>query len=72
VVHDRGAFRPEEIEAIAAAARGAPTFRGLSGERRALLYLFASSSGFRAKECAAVRKEAGIVLSLFVTGGNTG
>ena len=56
VVHDRGAFRPEEIEAIAGAARRGPSYRGLAGERRALLYLFAACTGFRARECAAVRK----------------
>lgn len=56
VVHNRGAFRPEEIEAIAGAARRGPTYRGLAGERRALLYLFAACTGLRAKECAAVRK----------------
>jgi integrase len=56
VVHDRGAFTPGEIEAIAAAARPGPAYRGLSVERRALLYLFAASTGLRAKECAAVRK----------------
>src|SRR5262249_38297792 len=52
----RGAFRHQEIEAIAAAARGGPTLRGLTGDRRALLYFFAASTGLRAKECAAVRK----------------
>jgi integrase len=56
VVHGRGAFTTEEIEAIAAAARGGPTYRGLTGNQRALLYVFASVTGFRAKECAAVRK----------------
>ena len=56
VVHGRGAFRPEEIEAIAAAARSGPPCRGLTGEQRALLYVFASCTGFRAKECAAVRR----------------
>jgi integrase len=57
VVHDRGAFRPDEVEAIAAAAREGPTYRGLTGGRRGLLYhLFAASTGFRARECAAVRK----------------
>lgn len=56
VVHDRGAFRPEEVEAIVAAARGGPAFRGLTGDQRALLYLFAACTGLRAKECAAVRR----------------
>ncbi len=56
VVHPRGAFRPEEVEAIADAARKGPARRGLSGEQRALLYVFAACTGFRAKECAAVRK----------------
>jgi integrase len=57
VVHGRGAFRTEEIEAIAGAARTGPTFRDLTGNQRALLYAFASSTGLRAKECAAARKE---------------
>jgi integrase len=56
VVHDRGAFRVEEIEAIAAAGRGGPAYRGLAGPQRAMLYPFAACTGFRAKECAAVRK----------------
>lgn len=56
VVHDRGAFSVEEIEAIVAAARTAPLYRGLTGQQRSLLYGFAAISGFRAKECAAVRK----------------
>ena len=49
VVHDRGAFRPEEIEAIAAATRGTTPLRGLSSDRRTLLYLFAASTGLRAR-----------------------
>ena len=56
VVHDRGAFRPEEIEAVAGAARRGPSYRGLAGERRALLYLFAASTGFRARDRGAVRR----------------
>lgn len=56
VVHDRGAFRPEEIEAIAGAACRGPSYRGLAGDRHALLYLFAASTGLRARECAAVRR----------------
>ena len=56
VVHDRGAFEPREIEAIAAVTRGGPVIRGLDGGRRALLYLFAASTGLRAKECASVRR----------------
>jgi integrase len=56
VVHGRGAFTTEEIERIAAAARNGPAYRGLSGAQRSLLYVFASSTGLRAKECAAVRK----------------
>jgi integrase len=56
VVHDRGAFRPEEVEAVVAAARAAPVRSGLTGDQRALLYAFAACTGLRAKECAAVRK----------------
>jgi integrase len=56
VVHGRGAFTTEEIERIAAAARGGPAYRGLSGAQRSLLYVLASATGLRAKECAAVRK----------------
>ena len=56
VVHNRGAFRPDEIETIAAAARCGPTLRGLTGHQRALLYVFAACTGLRAKECAAIRK----------------
>ena len=56
VVHGRGAFHPEEIEAIAGAAKSGPAFKWLTGPQRQVLYLFAASSGFRAKEWAAVRK----------------
>jgi integrase len=56
VVHGRGAFTREEIERIAEAARKGPSYRGLTGPQRALLYVFASCTGLRAKECAAVRK----------------
>ena len=56
VVHDRGAFATEEIAAIAAVARDGRVSHGLTGQQRALLYLFAASTGLRAKECAAVRK----------------
>jgi integrase len=56
VVHGRGAFTKEEIERIAEAARKGPSYRGLTGTQRAILYVFASCTGLRAKECAAVRK----------------
>jgi integrase len=56
VVHARGAFTTEEIERIAEAARKGPSYRALTGQQRALLYVFATSTGLRAKECAAVRK----------------
>ena len=56
VVHERGAFSASEIEAIAVAARSGPAFKWLTGPQRSLLYLFAASTGFRAKESAAVRK----------------
>jgi integrase len=56
VVHGRGEFRTEEIEAISSAARSGPSYRGLTGKQRALLYTFAACTGLRAKECAAVRK----------------
>jgi integrase len=56
VVHGRGAFTTGEIEAIAASARTGPSYRGLTGYQRSLLYVFAASTGLRAKECAAVRK----------------
>jgi integrase len=54
VIHDRGAFRPDEIERIAAAAWGGSIYMGLSGPQRSILYLFAACTGLRAKECAAV------------------
>src|SRR5207248_2195358 len=50
VVHGRGAFTREEIERIAEAARKGPSYRGLTGAQRALLYVFASCTGLRAKE----------------------
>jgi integrase len=56
VVHCRGAFRTEEIEAIVSAARQGLVYRGLTGQQRAYLYIFSASTGLRAKECASVRK----------------
>jgi integrase len=56
VVHGRGAFTMEEVARIAEAARGGPSYRGLSGGQRSLLYIFAAYTGLRAKECAAARK----------------
>ncbi len=42
---------------IIEAATLAPTRAGLSGRQRALLYAMASLSGFRARECAALRRQ---------------
>jgi integrase len=57
VVHTRSEFTLEEISRISGAATGATPLAGLTGRQRALLYAFAASTGFRARECAAIRRQ---------------
>ena len=52
--HVRRAGAGEELAAILAAAAAGPDRRGLSGRSRAVLYLIAVSTGFRAKELSAL------------------
>lgn len=56
VVHDRGPFSWEQVIALSQAATIGATHGGLTGPQRSLLWLFAAGTGFRMKECAAVRK----------------
>jgi integrase/recombinase XerD len=56
VVHNRGEFSIQQINTIIGAASQGQELAGLTGRQRALLYAFAANTGFRAKECAAVRK----------------
>jgi len=56
VVHDRGPFSWEQVVSLSQAAEQGEAVRGLPGPPRALLWLFAAGTGFRMKECAAVRK----------------
>ncbi|MBA2224663.1 tyrosine-type recombinase/integrase [Thermogemmata fonticola] len=57
VVHTRSEFTLEEMTRIIQAATGAAPLAGLTGRQRALLYAFAASTGFRARECAAIRRQ---------------
>jgi integrase len=55
-IHNRKPFTLAQINAIIDAARTGGTYRKLTGDQRALLYLAAAYTGLRAKECAAVRR----------------
>jgi integrase len=58
VVHPRGEFTMGEVNRIiAAAAASSKTIAGLTGRQRALLYALAANTGYRARECAALRKQ---------------
>jgi len=57
VIHNRGSFTMDELNRIIAAATEAPKFAGLTGRQRAMLYAFAAVTGFRARECAAIRRQ---------------
>jgi integrase len=57
VVYTRSEFTLEEMGRIIQAATGATPMAGLTGRQRALLYAFAASTGFRARECAAIRRQ---------------
>lgn len=57
VVHTRSEFTLEEMSRIIRAATGATPLAGLTGRQRALLYAFAASTGFRARECAAICRQ---------------
>ena len=53
----RRALADDEVRRLVEAARGAKSFRGLSGEDRAVLYLVALGSGLRANELASLTPE---------------
>jgi integrase len=57
VVHTRSEFTLEELSRVIRAATGAMPLAGLTGRQRALLYAFAASTGLRARECAACRRQ---------------
>lgn len=57
VVHTRSEFTRDEMSRIIRVATGATPLAGLTGRQRALLYAFAASTGFRARECAAIRRQ---------------
>ncbi len=54
--YPRGAFSPEQVSAIVASAKRGPTYRGLSGPQRSLLWLFLAATGLRVREAASVRR----------------
>jgi integrase len=54
VRHQRRPIVPEDFDRFLAAARTGKTFRGLSGEDRAVLYTLAIYTGFRASELASL------------------
>lgn len=56
VVHSRGEFAIRQVNEIIRAAAMGPRRAGLTGRQRAHLYLIATTTGFRARECAALRK----------------
>lgn len=56
IVHNRSELTIEQVNLLIAAASEGRTYAGLTGRQRAALYAFAASSGFRARECAAVRR----------------
>jgi site-specific recombinase XerD len=55
VVHCRDEFQLNEVSAIIKSATTQPVRSCLTGPQRALLYVFATATGFRARECGAVR-----------------
>jgi integrase len=57
IVHSRSEFTLDELSRIIQAATGATPLAGLTGRQRALLYAFAASTGLRARECAAIRRQ---------------
>lgn len=58
VVHSRSEFTMAEVNAIIAAATENPTtVAGFSGKTRAVLYLTASVTGYRARELAALTRQ---------------